>query len=260
MKRISLLIMVILTVVPSVTKGYYYHNSSYLRYRVRWSPYAFGLVSGDLRYSPYAYKYGHSGLVPYWVRYSPYAFSHKHPSGLISDYSSSIYYSPRQYSYKDSGRVAYNCSDNRYNVTQTQESYKERLEARKQRITGLRQARKQINKTIQTDGMEIISRYLKNNNIDFRTNRILKIDNKTISVDFLLEDNNIIIKYWNPEEILFLQQQQEYKRNYYEKYLKEWKDFCQEYMKAGGKIHQIISAKEQEILAKLMLCDKLNDA
>lgn len=260
MKRISLLIMVILTVVPSVTKGYYYYNYSYLRYRARWSPYAFSLVPGDVRYSPYAYKYGHSGLVPYWVRYSPYAFSHKHPSGLISDYSGSVYYYPGRYDYKDSGRVAHNCSDNRHNITQRQDSYKERLEARKQRIIGLRQPRKQINKTIQTDGMEIISRYLKSNDIDFMTNRILRIDNKTISVDFILKDNNIIIKYWNPEEILLLNQQQEYKRNYYEKYLKEWKDFCQKYMEAGGKIHQIISAKEQEILAELMHCDELNDA
>ena len=107
--------------------------------------------------------------------------------------------------------------------------------------------------------MEIISKYLKNNNIDFRIDRILAISNMTISVDFLIKDKNIIIKYWNPEEILLLKQQPEYKRNSYEKYLTEWKGFCQEYMKTGGKIHQIVSAKEQEILAKLMLCDELND-
>ena len=83
MKRISLLTtIVILASVPCLTKARSYFP---VRYRTRWSPYAFGLVSGDIKYSPYAFRVGHNGLVPGNVRYSPYAF------GLISD---DVYYSP----------------------------------------------------------------------------------------------------------------------------------------------------------------------
>jgi hypothetical protein len=139
MKRTSVLTIAIaiLTVVPCVTKGHHYGHSS-SRHRVRWSPYASGLVSGDLRYNPYARKYGQSGLVPYWVRYSPYAFSNKHPSGLVNDYAStttsksSIYYSPNGYGYRYSGRrYAYDCSNN---ASQTQHGHKAKLEARKEWI------------------------------------------------------------------------------------------------------------------------------
>ena len=266
MKRISLLTMIIVAVLPTVSRAY---NYCPVQYRTRWSPYAFGLVSGDVRYSPYAYKYGHSGLVPGNVRYSPYAFSYKH-SGLVTDYWCGAGWYSRPFYYEACrvpAAVSYNsyqspgdCGHRQTNLSdQKQRNFEEKLEARKQRIRSVRQSKKQINKKIQTNGMEIISKYLKNNNIDFRIDRILAISNMTISVDFLIKDKNIIIKYWNPEEILLLKQQPEYKRNCYEKYLTEWKGFCQEYMKTGGKIHQIVSAKEQEILAKLMLCDELND-
>jgi hypothetical protein len=139
-----------------------------------------------------------------------------------------------------------------------QESYAQKVEARKERIERLRQSRQERRMAKARDGKEIISRYLKSKNIDFRTDRILQIEGKTISVDFLLKDKNIIIKYWNPVEIVSLEQQPEYRRNCYEKYLESWKGYCGRYLQTGGKIHQIISADAKEILAKLPLCTELN--
>jgi hypothetical protein len=178
---------------------------------------------------------------------------------------SSIYYSSGNYRYEGSAPAdhnracgAYDCGDHNSNLGHVQESHEQKLEARRNRIERLQQSRQERRVAKAKDGKEIISRYLKSKNIDFRTNRILQIAGKTISVDFLLKDKNTMIKYWNPVEILALEQQPEYRRNCYEKYLESWKGFCGEYLQAGGKIHQIISADAQEILAKLPLFTGLN--
>jgi len=252
-------------VIPVVTRARSYCP---VRYRTRWSPYASGLVTGDVYYSPYANKYGQTGLVPGHVRYSPYAYSYKQ-SGLVVDtawgfsgYSYTPYYDNCSYhnvtdcgSCQSSGALSHDPSD----LAQEQESYQEELEARKERFERLRQSREQKNKIREKDGKEIISCYLKLKNIDFRTNRILQVENKILSVDFILEGKNIIIKYWNPVEILSLEQQPEYRMNFYKRYLETWKDFCGKYQRAGGKIYQVITADTEEILAKLILCHELND-
>lgn len=265
MKRISMLAIAMLTIVPSVTKGYFYSYGSSIRYRTRWSPYVHGLISGDVHYSPYAFKYGHSGLVSNDVRYSPYAFSYKHPSGLISDHGS---YSPRHVLYYihsglvdcDAHRLPHAFSHNPSNPSdKMKQSYEKRLRARRAIVEKAKQNRRRINVMRAKDKSEIICGYLRSKNIDFKTNRFLKIDNKTVSVDFLLKDKNIIIKYWNPEEIQSLAQQPEYKRLFYEKYKERSSSFCEEYKKAGGKVYQIESANAREILARLMLCHELND-
>ena len=106
MKRISLFAIVMLTIVPGLTKARFYDYSS-VRYRTRWSPYAFsnkssGLISGHYSYSPYAFTHKSNGLIHRDVRYSPYAFSHK-SSGLIRD---NVGYSPYAFNYKHSGLIA----------------------------------------------------------------------------------------------------------------------------------------------------------
>ncbi len=265
MKRISVLI-IMLTVVPGVTKAHVYNS---IHTRVRWSPYAFGLVSRNVRYSPYAFDYHHPGLIPYWFHYSPYAFSYKHPSGLISErwYGYGCYYFPRVSYYKHPGLADCNARYSSYafrhnpsnSFEQLKKSDEEKQKVRKAIIEKTKQDRRKMNMTRQRDREEIICRYLKSKNIDFKTNRFLKIDDKTVSVDFLLEDKNLLIKYWNPEEIQSLAQQPEYKRIFYEKYKESSNSFCEEYKKAGGKVYQIESANEREILARLMLCHELND-
>ena len=94
MRRISLGVTLLL-LVPSITQAYY--NSFSLRYRVRFSPYAFnyhnsGLVPGGIKYSSHAFDPGSSGLVFEGVRYIPYAFNNK-STGLVLDY----YYYPIPY-------------------------------------------------------------------------------------------------------------------------------------------------------------------
>jgi len=290
MKRISLFAIVILTIAPGVTKAYIYdYGYGSYRYRTRWSPYAFshkrsGLVSGNLRYSPYAFSHKNpSGLVDWDFRYSPYAFSHKNPSGLIHENAG---YSPYAFSYKHPGLVAdtgyrasyrtcyapimvvHSVQNWPYAVSrkhsespdQMKNSYEEKLIARRERIKQLRDSRKQINMAKENDGKEIIYRYLKSRNIDdFETKGLLKINNKTVNVNFLLRDKNIMITYWDLDEVQSLLQQPGYKRNYYERHEQQWKNLCTKYIQTGGKVYLITSADAKEILAKLMLCSELND-
>ena len=271
MKRISILAAAILLVAISVTEGYSsYWGGSTWDYRVRWSIYTQSLVPGDVHYSPYAYNYGHSGLVPYWVRYSPYAFSYEHPSGLVSDYASSpsstryIYYLPYDGGYKDPGWVVHygggasDCVNQGSRSGQTRESYADKVKARSERVRQLAESSRQERTTRENGGSQIIAAYLKSKNIEFRTNRLLQIEGKTISADFLLTGRNIIIKYWDPVEILSLDRQAEYRKRAYENYLESWKEFCGQYQQAGGTIYQIVSADSDEILAKLTLCNELN--
>jgi len=75
----------------TVYYGYFWGSSFGSEQRAQWSIYEGRLVpSGEYYYSPYAFNYGHSGLVPQEFYYSPYAFSYGQ-SGLVSKYSAKPY-------------------------------------------------------------------------------------------------------------------------------------------------------------------------
>jgi hypothetical protein len=270
MKRISFIVLAALVVTSGVAEAHsYYSYSGYDYNQVRWSIYTHSLIPGDLYYSPYAYGYGQSGLVPYWVRYSPYAFGLSHSSGLVNDYatsptsSCSIYYRPDEYGYRSPGWNAYHYEtahqgNDGSNAEQRQASYAACVQARRDRIRERQQERQQERVTAGAGGDQIVAAYLKSRNIDFRTNRSLQIDGKTISADFELAGTNLIVKYWDPVAILALDQQAQYRKKAYESYLQSWKQFAGQYQHAGGTIYSIISADSTEILAKLTDCAELN--
>jgi len=297
MKRISVFTVTVLMLSPNITNAITYRTPSYLR--TRYSPYAFssknpsGLIRGELeyspyafghenpsglvpyyfRYSPYAFKHGNpSGLIPYYFRYSPYALSFKNPSGLIPDYFPCFFipYDYPVYSYdsKTSGpadcstnccpNVRNNGSFNRSNNTRPH--YERTSSIQRERTRIATEYAKKIKMRRENDGMQIIYSYLKSNSIDdFQMDRLFKVENKTVSVNFIFRDKNIIIKYWNPEETRSLLQQSGYKKTYYEKYLKQWNELCQKHEEKGGKIYQIESADKEEILSKLSLCRELSE-
>ncbi|OHB60012.1 MAG: hypothetical protein A2167_03785 [Planctomycetes bacterium RBG_13_46_10] len=283
MKRISVFTVAVLMLSPGITSAITYRYCIPDRFRVRYSPYAYsstntsGLISGELEYSAYAYSFKNpSGLVPYYYRYSPYAFTHRNPSGLIPHY---YRYSPYAYSTQNpSGLVSeyytyryipryyyhgsYNCeSSNKYespNRSNNTGCYYGQTAYIGERTTRTSDYIKKMSALREKDGMQIIYNYLRNNNINnFEMDRLFKVDNKTVSVTFIFRDKNIIIKYWNPEEIQSLQQQTDYKKTYYEQYKQQWTDFCRKHEENGVKIYQIESADKEEILSKLSLYQEL---
>ena len=268
MKRISIFTLVLIAVVPSLTRGYspYYFR----RHRVHWSFHAHGLVPGDLRYNPHAKGYGRTGLVPYWVRYSPYAHGINHPSGLVDDYAGwtgSIYYCPGDTDiYRGSCSVdstrSQTVEDSLQQITDTKhkrENLLARIKTRREALRQLSQARRKEHLAHRSVGKNTIVAYLKGRNIDYRMNRLLSMEGKVLSADFILGDGKTVISYWNPVEIEALDQQAEHKLLRYQNYVDSWKSFCTEYQRAGGHIFQIVSTDKEEILARLTLCDKLSE-
>lgn len=268
MKRISIFALVLLLVATNITTGRIRYHS-YWRPGVRWSMHAHGLVPNHLRYSPYAKKYGHSGLVPYWVRYSPYAHTYNHRSGLVNDYAfsmDSIYYDPDKGVYKGASEINANCNhvvkesiSQAAHTKQTREEQLAKIKARREELRQLAQSRKQKRLMNENNGKETIVAYLKDNNIDFRMNRMLSMEGKVLSADFIFEDGRKVISYWDPVEIKALDQQAERRMLAYQNYVNSWKDFCAKYQQAGGQIFQIISADREEILAQLTSCDELSE-
>ncbi|MBL7189680.1 MAG: hypothetical protein ISS70_25400 [Phycisphaerae bacterium] len=261
MKRISISAIALLVALAGVAEarqvydyGYGYSSN---RYRVRWSIYNHGLISGDLYYSPYAFGPGRSGLVDGRTRYSPYAFGHGHCGLVVDDGGTYSGYSPAYHYARHSIRLS-GAGHGHANQVRGQKSYGEMIEARKARTIDLAQARQQKSAIRASNGKEIIAGYLKGRNIDFKVTRILCVEGRIVSVDFLLNDGNTILKYWNPAEMQSLAQPQGRRRRLYDKYVESWISFCAEHLKAGGKIHQIVSSDADEILAKLPLCPDLN--
>jgi hypothetical protein len=267
MKRISIFIMAIAIFIPNVAEGRFYVP---IRYRIRYSPYVFdyhhsGLISGCIRYSPYAFGIKSSGLVHENIRYSPYAFGIHH-SGLILDYGS-CYWRPYYIQHVPCHQISAGCNTASNLQTcrdkktgcfhQTQNFSLKNSQARKEKIRALKESRKEINMLRANDAKEIISNYLKSKNIDFRTDNLFRINNETLSANFLLKDKSMVIKYWNPEDIQYIEEQNDYKKTMYNKYKKEWDQFSQKHEQTGGKVYQIISADKAEILSKLELCAEL---
>lgn len=271
MKRSSTLTIVIVALLPTIANAYYSYHVP-VRYRTRYSPYAFsykhpsGLIPGYLGYSPYAFGYRSSGLVPYWFRYSPYAFGYEHPSGLISDYWCGFYrYDDAGYEHdgvadcdsRSSGGAA-DREQPELLYYQMRQMHEENLTARDERIRKLKSDRPTVAANCNSDSGQIIRQYLSSKNIDFQINRILRIDNRMLSADFLLAGGNILIKYWNPDDIEYVTQASPYNKGVYDRYKQAWGKFSQEFERKGGRIYFIESANTQEVLNELNGCDGLN--
>ncbi len=265
MKRISVSAIVLLLAITNITAGHaHYRGSSYRR--LRWSIHAHGLVPNYLYYNPYAHGYGRTGLAPYWVRYNPYAHGIKNPSGLVNDYAystGSIYYCPEKVIYRSScsrdahrNRATADCGYKGADTKQTRADYLAKIKTRREQLDQLAQARKQKRALNRSTGKETIVAYLNGNNIDFRMNRLLSIEGKVLSADFILGDGDTVISYWDPATIQALSGQDEHRMFLYQNYLNSWKDFCMEYQQAGGEIFQIVSSDREEILAQLTLRDE----
>ncbi len=223
-----------------------------------WSPYAFGLVCSGAEYSPYAFGIGSNGLVPDGLSYNPYAFGTSSNglvssnliynsyafgvgrNGLISDCTA--FYQP----YCGCRRGYQSCGDSlqRYQPVAAVSIYprNDRAKIRQQ---------EQRSKNFTPGGQGVISSYLKSKGINFRTDRILRIEDRLISVNYLLQDCNVMIKYWNPAEILALENQSNSAKTCYQNYLQSWQQYVSEFRAAGGHVLQIIACDDEEIMANL---------
>jgi len=237
MKRISLW-MAILALTPGITHAFYQRVR--LSHRIRYSPYALeygssGLVPGGLEYSAHA-----SGLVYEGSRYTPYAFDYGR-SGLIVDYA--LWYGLQR------PAPHYVVSRRCPNVPQTPRTGYTRRTYHSRSTS--RQAKAE-------DGMQVIRRYLDARGFqNIRINRILRVDNKLISADIIVADQDLVVKYWDPKEIKALEAKADCKRKMFERYRQKWDRFADEHLRGDGEIYHVRASDKKDIVAALDACDGL---
>lgn len=222
MKRISFL-LVLLALTPGITEAYYYSSCYY-----------------SVRYSPYAFNYRNSGLV-YGVDYTPYAFNYRN-SGLVPGYGlyggsySSDAYPAFGGHFKRASRPAFHGS------------------------RPMRRWAQDAPTTVRPmDGMEIIRRHLANKGFTaMNIDRILRIDDQLVSVDFLIKDRNLLIKYWNPRGIESLGEKENFKQKAYEKYQRDWTRVAAQHEQNGGTVYSVEASDAQTIVASLDACTNLD--
>lgn len=88
-------------------------------------------------------------------------------------------------------------------------------------------------------------------------NRVLRIDNQLVSVDVLVQDRNLLIKYWNPQEVEQLNTKEAFKQKAYAKYKDDWDRYAEQYKQTGGEVYTVSAAEPETIVAALESCTKL---
>ncbi len=244
MKRISIIIA--LTLLISTASQARSFGSQ--RQRIRYSPYAFsyrnsGLVPGGVKYSPHAFTPRHSGLVYEGARYTPYAFSYRNP-GLVVDY----------YSWQTPVCAPCQCQTTIQCVAPVRQSSNRRMAAR--RRPALSSARLREIRT--TDGMHIIRQYLKDRGLDgAEISHRLSVASQTAAVAFVFREKNVIVRYSNPEIVETLTTGSEAKRKAYERHEARLETLAKTFQATGGSIYCVNTADKEQIVAALDDCDAL---
>ncbi len=221
MKRISL-VVALLALTPGVSEAWGYGYSC------------------GVRYTPYAFTYRNSGLVPCGVDYTPYAFTYRN-SGLVPGYGTSSRYGGYSYSIGAARTVRSSRDGSRGSRSMPGHAQNTTPSPRPQ------------------DGRDIIRGHLLARGIESASvNRILMIDNQLVSADFHLKDRGLLIKYWNPEAIESLAAQESSRQRIYETYRTNWARVAAEHEQAGGRIYTIEASDVQTIVAALDACTTLD--
>jgi hypothetical protein len=221
MKRIFIC-AALLAFLPGITNAYY------------------GCYGYGVRYSPYAFSYHSSGLVPCESQYTPYAFSY-HNSGLVYGYGVCDYGGNYGYVFpklfpRRAAHIAHPAP----------------------RLVRPR-AQAAVRPPRPPDGMATIRRHLHAKGLtSVDINRIMRVEDQLLSVDFLVKDRNLLIKYWNPQGIEQLSTKEPFKQKAYANYKENWEKFAAQFQQKGGEIYYVNASEPQAIVAALESCPKLS--
>ncbi len=223
MKRISIS-LVILALSPAVTQAY-------------WSWWC------GVRYSPYALSYRHSGLVYGGVDYTPYALSYP-SSGLVPGYGVCAdtfgFAVPAVGVRRGFGGFrghAAHMSFRKFSAADPQPAPSRPA----------------------PDGLTTIRQYLQGKGFaDASINRILRIDNKLLGVDFTLTDQKLVIRYWDPKEIEQLSSKSAGVQMLYAKHKQAWESYAEQHRQLGGEVYCVEASDAETIVASLQSCPRLD--
>jgi hypothetical protein len=239
--------ILLLILAPSITEAWC--GNSYTYCQVHYSPYAFGygktgLVPGGIVYSPYAFGISSSGLVFEGVRYEPYAFGYG-KTGLVLDYCACalpyvVYNAPC--STDQSGRLDHGCA----------------ACAPMPSCQSAPAPRASIYATAEApakDMLYVIRQHLRDRGYkDVGVNCIMRVDNQLVSVDFTLASQNLLIKYWDPEQVDQMRTKPDSTQKAFQRYKDNWESFAARHEQSGGKIVHVSGSDPQEVVAVLDAC------
>ena len=256
MKRISIIIVLAMLVSPLGATGRY----SSQRYRVRYSPYAFsyhnsGLIPGGVTYSPYAFNSGNSGLVYEGARYTPYAFNYNNP-GLVVDYY--LWHTPTCSTNPVCGTGDALHIDRAAHVAQTRNTRRAHAASPQRPARHASAPAQKPGRTNATEGSEIIKQYLKSRGIDnVDVGRRLSIRNHTAGIAFVLRDRNLAIRYSDPETLESFAAESKTSEKVLQRYQQRWEAFARKFEANGGTVYHVNTSDSSQIVAVLDNCDKL---
>ncbi len=240
------MVLVLSALVPSLCQAHY-RGRYYNDYLVRYSPYAFsynstGLIPGGVTYSPYALTPGQPGLVFDSVRYTPYAFSYSNP-GLIVDYYASSYpvYPPQV--------VVVSCPHSGH----ASRTAIPPIRATLNQPFGRQDVPGQANSA---DPMQTIRQYLAGhgfNSVD--TNYLWRAEGKTVCVSFILRDKGVAIRYSNSEVMESLGTGTQ--KSCVQRQEQTWEAFAKDFKTSGGSVYSINASGREQIIAALDNCHAL---
>jgi hypothetical protein len=247
MKRISILVAIV-ALAPAVSQA---SHCSSERYLLRYSPYAFnyhnsGLIPGGIKYSPYAFNPNSTGLVYEGARYTPYAFNY-HSSGLVIDY----YW--WQTPYCPPCRVVESCSAPQRSAPASH--------ARRRAVAsrGPSASTRKLQEIRETDGEQIVRRYLQAQGLDdVRIDRRLSIENRTAGAAFILRDKNLVVRYTNPQIMESLEAEGGSRMKVVQRYEENWETFVEDFEARGGTVYCVDASEPDQIVAALAACEELS--
>ncbi|MCF7974389.1 MAG: hypothetical protein K9N55_11280 [Phycisphaerae bacterium] len=261
MKRTSFLVLIACVMTQQIASA---SHRVPARYRVGYSMHAFshdypsGLVSGRMQYSPYAFGVNNPGLVDEYVRYSPYAFSPTH-NGLISDYgpcTNSTWLQPRDRTL------------NQQKLTQAIEQLAHSIDTMKssRRTThsvtygaypAVFAGSQTVNvQDLRSDNPRLLIRAHLNTVIpgQYKVSKLLRVDQEVVSFNVIVENRNLIIKYWNPAKIQSIKEASDQKTERLSDYMKEWAATENFYEKQGERVVHIVATDQDKIIGELASC------
>lgn len=256
MKRISILAVLGCMLFASNALAWYSYTP--FRYRARYSPQAFGyrhsgLIPGDMRYSMQAVSKNRSGLVGDWIRYSPYAFGTRH-NGLIVSYGTPSYgwwTVPVNAQYPQADRHNPRPFDvgGRAPVEERPRVARASTRARQRSLSRTNRGSQHASRP---DQRRMIQDYLQKTCPNhYRFARSFKVDSEYATFDVLLGDGQTIVKYWNPGFIAELKQMEGGLSKRYERYVQSWSQMCSTHEAGGGEVHHIVSNDTDQVMQKL---------
>jgi hypothetical protein len=218
-----------------------------------------GLVPGYVRYSTNAYGFNNrAGLVKEWTRYSLHAFGIGH-NGLISEYGPTLNTDwpgetsdlNQQKLTKAIDRLSHSIDNINSTCRTTQRgsyavySNRDNDNSRTARLDDLT-----------SDNPRLLMRAFLNTLMpgQFKVSDLLRINQEVVSFNVVIEKQNLVIKYWNPEIIRSINEASDQKTEQLSDYMKTWAAVENFYDNKGDRVVHIVSTDQDKILMELTDC------